>query len=400
MAVVASGSVVAAVGLTGAGLLSPAESRGPFVRYVAVAVALVAVGALVRLDGPARASARLITVAVAASLLCLATFPASPVAFTLGDDSISPGTPDTEGEGSGGANPRQGDLEGTGGGLNPGVLRLPEGGTVTVEAGDVILEVPDGSQLILGDTTVAAPGGSVTGSVGLVVADGEVRRSDGGAVGPGVGLGGITLERSDGSQVVVGDGALLDVPERAETETAEPDEVDALLAVLLAAFALLAFAPPMVRFSDRLGGTLVEMPEPAPGREAEPEPMAVTMEEGLASVLRSMLADPDPRTAVIGAYARLLAAMAEAGHPRRDQEGPHEHLWRTLGPLGVRHQPVHQLAELFVRARFTPKPIGEEHRQRAIDALADAVADLRLESTTVTDVNADVATKVGAGAAT
>ena len=37
-----------------------------------------------------------------------------------------------------------------------------------------------------------------------------------------------------------------------------------------------------------------------------------------------------------------LAALDEAGFPRRAEEAPHEHLWRSLGPLGVRRPPVHR----------------------------------------------------------
>jgi hypothetical protein len=76
--------------------------------------------------------------------------------------------------------------------------------------------------------------------------------------------------------------------------------------------------------------------------------------------------------------------LAEAGYPRRAEEGPHEHLWRSLGPLGVRRQPVHQLAELFIRARFTPRPVTESDRRAAITALADTVGDLRLQAADVT----------------
>ena len=210
--------------------------------------------------------------------------------------------------------------------------------------------------------------------------DGVATRDDGGALGADVALGGTTIERGDGSQVSVGDGTLLDVPPPLESDVDDPtDGLDALLAVLLGCFALLAFAPPFVRFSDRVGVTLLESADDAD----DPAPAPVTVEEGLADVLRSMLADPDPRTSVIGAYARLLTALAEAGFPRRDEEGPHEHLWRSLGPLGVRRQPVHQLAELFVRARFTPRPVTDDDRQAAITALADAVGDLRLQATDV-----------------
>ena len=48
-----------------------------------------------------------------------------------------------------------------------------------------------------------------------------------------------------------------------------------------------------------------------------------------------------------------------------------------LGPLGVRSAPLHELAELFVFARFSQHPVTDHHRARAIAALGEALADLR-----------------------
>lgn len=385
--VVAALCGICALLATGVGLLSPGSTPGSHVRVAAVVAALVAVVALVWLEGPARSSARLVTVAVVTGFVALATFPASPVRFSFSDttigpgaDPVTPGVDDAAGDAAGGS---------SAGRPAPGTLWLPEGADVDVAGGTVILQLPGGGSVVLGDAGTTADGAALEGSATLVVTDGRPSRDDGGAVGAGVGMGGITLERSDGGRFVVVDGALFEVPAPLDPDAAPPpDHTDALLAVLLAAFALLAFAPPLVRFGERVGVSLVEPAPPAP--EPRPAERTVTMEEGLSEVLRSMLADPDPRTAVIGAYARLLRALAEVGHPRQDQEGPHEHLWRTLGPIGVRRAPVHQLAELFVRARFSPKPITEDHRQRAISALADAVADLRLESPEITAMDGDV----------
>lgn len=263
---------------------------------------------------------------------------------------------------------------------------LPPGGDVIVEQGQVLLTLPDGGRITIGAATVdGSSSGVSSGGTSLVVVDGVVTREDGGPIGGEVSVGGTTFERDDGSRVAVGEGRLFDVPPPVGAETHDPAEpLDAVLALLLGAFALMAFAPPLVRFGERLPVGLLDESEPEP--EPEPEPQPTSVEEGLADVLRSMLADPDPRTSVIGAYARLLTAVAEAGFPRRAEEGPHEHLWRTLGPLGVRRQPVHRLAELFVRARFTPLPVTEADRQAAIAALADAVADLRLQATDVREV--------------
>jgi uncharacterized protein DUF4129/EF hand domain-containing protein len=99
-------------------------------------------------------------------------------------------------------------------------------------------------------------------------------------------------------------------------------------------------------------------------------------EAGLSASLATVAAGDDPRAAIVNAYLRLLDVLAEAGGPRRLEEAPHEHLHRVLGPLGVRPEPLHQLAELFVMARFSPHPVTEQHREQAVGLLNAALADL------------------------
>lgn len=389
-AIVAVSSGIVAVGITGAGLLLPAAEPTPALRVIGALVAVAAAGVLVRIDGAARGVTSLAVVSAAALGVCLVTLPVSPVAhpWTASPDGGTPVDTPPEGEGGTGRDVvlEPGPPGGDGG--SGEVLALPPGAGVGVVDGAVVLDLPDGGRIVIGDAT-AGGAGRGPGAGGAVVVAGGVAGLEGGRVlGPDVDLGGVTFERSDGSRATVGGGALLEVPAPLPPDDTDPtDGLDALLALLLGCFALVAFAPPIVRFGERVGVSVIDEAEPEPPAERSP----VTVEEGLAEVLRSMLTDPDPRTAVIGAYARLLTALAEAGFPRRAEEGPHEHLWRTLGPLGVRRQPVHQLAELFVRARFTPKPITEEHRQAAIVDLADAVADLRLVARDVDEVVARVA---------
>lgn len=83
------------------------------------------------------------------------------------------------------------------------------------------------------------------------------------------------------------------------------------------------------------------------------------------------------RQQIIAAYRRLLVALAEAGAPRRPEEAPHEHLHRVLDPLGVRGDPLHRLAGLYVMAQFSELPVTGGHRTQAIDALRASMADLR-----------------------
>ena len=106
----------------------------------------------------------------------------------------------------------------------------------------------------------------------------------------------------------------------------------------------------------------------APNREAARRIVVRSIDE--------MLSDPDPDTAVIGAYARLLEGLGESGAPRLDHEGPMEHLRRTLSTLEVRPAPLRELVHLFETARFSPISLTNGHRDRALAALRSVADDL------------------------
>lgn len=119
------------------------------------------------------------------------------------------------------------------------------------------------------------------------------------------------------------------------------------------------------------------------GRQREDPPpdseiAAPDAEEALKASLTDVAYDgPDPRRQITTAYQRLLAALAAAGAPRQPQEAPHEHLHRTLGPLGVRAEPMHSLTELYVVAQFSERPINDQHRAAATGALEAGLDSLR-----------------------
>lgn len=102
----------------------------------------------------------------------------------------------------------------------------------------------------------------------------------------------------------------------------------------------------------------------------------VAVHSALVASIEAMLVDPDPRTAVIGAYARLLENLADCGYARRAHEAPLEHLRRTFQRANVRAEPIHELIELFERARFSSHRILPADRERALRALHDAAADI------------------------
>lgn len=107
-----------------------------------------------------------------------------------------------------------------------------------------------------------------------------------------------------------------------------------------------------------------------------PGPDQASARSAVARTIDAMLADPDPSTAIIGAYARLLEGLAACDAGRHDHEAPLEHLRRVLTTLHVRPEPLHRLIDLFEVARFSTHPLTESHRDQALDALQAAAADL------------------------
>ena len=120
-------------------------------------------------------------------------------------------------------------------------------------------------------------------------------------------------------------------------------------------------------------------PDGEPRRDPEPEP--VTAEDAavlLGTSLEALLSPGLPsREAITAAYRRLLEVLAAVGAGRQPYEAPHEHLARTVVPLGVSPGPMARLAELYVLAQFSEAPIEEAHRADAATALRSSLAELR-----------------------
>lgn len=110
--------------------------------------------------------------------------------------------------------------------------------------------------------------------------------------------------------------------------------------------------------------------------EEPPDANRETVQGALTAIIDAMLADPDPTTAIRGAYARLLELLDVLGTGRRRQEGPMEHLRRTLRSLDVPVAPLRELVRLFTLARFSIRPLTAAHREQALGALRLVVGDL------------------------
>ena len=95
------------------------------------------------------------------------------------------------------------------------------------------------------------------------------------------------------------------------------------------------------------------------------EALAATIDDTLDDLRR----EPDPRRAVIAAYARMERSLAAHGLPRLPSEAPHEYLARALVELDASAASARHLTTLFERAKFSPHLVDLAMKQEAIEAL-------------------------------
>jgi uncharacterized protein DUF4129 len=93
--------------------------------------------------------------------------------------------------------------------------------------------------------------------------------------------------------------------------------------------------------------------------------------------LDALRAEPDPRKAVIAAYARLERVLAAHRLERLRSETPHEYLTRVLEDLDVAPRSVRRLTDLFTEAKFSHHAVDAAMKEEAIDALTTVRDELR-----------------------
>ena len=110
------------------------------------------------------------------------------------------------------------------------------------------------------------------------------------------------------------------------------------------------------------------------------ERLAAAIEEVLDDAIGDVLREPNPREAVIAAWARLERVLLIAGVPRRDAEAPVEYVTRVLGELTLSARSLRRLADLYEWARFSTHPVTADMRDEAVGSLIavrDQLRDLR-----------------------
>jgi uncharacterized protein DUF4129 len=111
-------------------------------------------------------------------------------------------------------------------------------------------------------------------------------------------------------------------------------------------------------------------------RRGPPRTAAERLVELLDDTLDDIERDPDPRRAVIAAWARMERGLAVAGLPRQPAEAPFEYAGRVLAASRVRPEFVHRLTDLFERAKFSRHTIDHAMRVEAVAALRAVRSDL------------------------
>jgi hypothetical protein len=147
----------------------------------------------------------------------------------------------------------------------------------------------------------------------------------------------------------------------------------ALLLVAVLALVLVA----RMRLSGRRGWAPGKRPSDPSALDSRDDRIRVAAHAAVMRSIDAMLADPDHRTAIIGAYARLLEELEAIGASRRSYEGPAEHLQRVLAELEVEPGALRTLVRLFQVARFSEHRLTAAHRKEALAALRTAAAEGR-----------------------
>ena len=147
--------------------------------------------------------------------------------------------------------------------------------------------------------------------------------------------------------------------------TLDPASIDWLVVGLVFAAALVGFAI--------LAAVLVR-PQ---GRSLGDFEARKALETMLDETLDDLHREPDPRKAVIAAYARMEHSLGAYGLPRRSWEAPLEYLARVIAELTGSATAAKRLTRLFERAKFSEHSIDAPMKNDAIAAVAAVRDELR-----------------------
>jgi hypothetical protein len=147
--------------------------------------------------------------------------------------------------------------------------------------------------------------------------------------------------------------------------TIDPASIDWLIVGLVFAAALVGFA---------ILAAVIVRPRGRSVGELEARKALETM---LDETLDDLHREPDPRRAVIAAYARMEHSLGAYGLPRRPWEAPLEYLARVIAELTGSATAAKRLTRLFERAKFSEHSIDAPMKEDAIAAVASVRDELR-----------------------
>jgi hypothetical protein len=98
----------------------------------------------------------------------------------------------------------------------------------------------------------------------------------------------------------------------------------------------------------------------------------------LDDAVRDLTAEPDPRRAVLVAWARVERLLAEHGAGRRPSEAPFEYAARASAEVGLDAAALDRLAGLYEWARFSVHQVTAAMRREALEGLTQVGERLRL----------------------
>ena len=110
---------------------------------------------------------------------------------------------------------------------------------------------------------------------------------------------------------------------------------------------------------------------------SQDEIIARELAGALDDSLDALRAEPDPRKAVIAAYARLERVLGAHRLERLESETPNEYLARILEDLDVERGSVRRLTDLFTEAKFSHHSVDAAMKEEAIEALTTVRDELR-----------------------
>lgn len=135
----------------------------------------------------------------------------------------------------------------------------------------------------------------------------------------------------------------------------------------------IAIVAGLVLFAALFVWRILRSARPRSGRS----PLA-SLEALVDDEIEDVLAEADPRRAVIAAWARLERVLAGHRLPRRAAEAPFEFARRASVELGIQRVSLERLADLYEWARFSLNEVTPSMREEALSGLLDVRDGLRV----------------------